>query len=307
MGYFYQKRPERTLNFLNAGITYSKVTLWIDIELEYKTKHKGQARKQIKLLCASHYPPTCYNMSDPSSAMMDHGLSQHCLLIRNAAYFNREGATKIIIGDLDEAIELLFDALETLALAGGLLPSQAILSSYYSRSFPFDQDVPRFSPHRSLQHTSHSTSRCNIDCDDGAYFVYNNPFIFHPVALDTPDYATNCASVVLFNLGLALHQRGQKADSRSLYRARSMYEMSLELVATMSCQAACANLRVAGTNNKAHVQFEVSDVGDAKNTLHALLNILGTKSTPPPFEDVEIEKFYMNILYLSGSTLAGAA
>jgi hypothetical protein len=243
----------------------------------------------------------------PSCVVMDHGLSQHCLLIRNAAFFNREGATKIITGDLDGAIERLFDALETLALAGGLLPSQAILSAYYSRSFPFEQDMPRFKPQSPEQKPLHNLPRCNVDCDDGAYFVYSNPFVFHPIAVDTPEYATNCASVVLFNLGLALHQRGRKADSRSLYRARSMYEMSLQLVATMSCQAACANLKVAGTNNKAHVQFEVSDVGDAKNTLHTLLNILGTKSSPPPFDDVEIEKFYMNILHLSGSTLAGAA
>jgi hypothetical protein len=278
--------------------------------------HKIHPKRNSPLSAAILTTPFClYSsdmMSDPISScmIMDHGLSQHCLLIRNAAYFNREGATKIITGDLDGGIERLFDALETLALAGGLLPSQAILSAYYSRSFPFEQDMPRFKPQCSQQENPllNTSPCCNVnDGDDGAYFVYSNPFVFHPVAVDTPEYATNCASVVLFNLGLALHQRGRKADSRSLYRARSMYDMSLQLVSTMSYQAASANLKVAGTNNKAHVQFEVSDVGDAKNTLHTLLNILGAKSSPPPFDEEEIEKFYMNILHLSGSTLAGAA
>lgn len=240
------------------------------------------------------------------SGLGEQTLSPLCMLIRDAAYWNREGATHLINGNLDAAVDRLMDALETLSLAGGLLPSLPIAVAYASRSFPFDKDAPSpASPHPSQQFPP--LSSISSDCDDGSFFVYSNPFIFHPILVDTPEYATNCAAVVLFNLGLALHQRGRRAHSRALYRSRSLYDMSLTLVSTMSCQAACANLSVAATNNKAHVHFEVSDVGDAKNTLHALLNILGTKDSPPPFGETEIEKFYMNILHLNGSTLAGAA
>ena len=248
-------------------------------------------------------------MSSTNAGMApQHPLSPECMLIRDGAYWNREGATQLITGNLDTAIDRLMDGLETLSLAGGFHASPAIANAYATRSFPFDRQSPS-SPLRSLafQHPLPPQLPSN-DCDDGSFFVYSNPFIFHPVTVDTPEYATNCTAVVLFNLALAWHQRGRRADSRALYRARSLYEMSLALVASMSCREACANLNVAATNNKAHVHFEVSDVGDAKNTLHALLTILGTnKSSPPPFGELEIEKFYMNILHLNGSTLAGAA
>lgn len=232
-------------------------------------------------------------------------LSPQCMLIRDAAYWNREGATRLITGELDVAVDRLMDALETLSLAGGFRPTPTIAAAYASRSFPFDKEPPN--PLRSRLIRQSLAVPPSNDCDDGSFFVYSNPFIFHPVMLESPEYATNCAAVVLFNLGLAMHQRGRRANSRALYRARSLYDMSLTLVSTMSCQAACANLNVAATNNKADVHFEVSDVGDAKDTLHTLLSILGTKSNPPPFGEVEIEKFYMNILHLNGSTLAGAA
>lgn len=242
----------------------------------------------------------CNGSSDQGVVVGEQGLSNHCLLIRNAAYLNRDGATLLVAGDLNMAVDRLFDALDTLMQAGGFLPAPTVAVAYMSRSFPFEIEVP--GSRRS------SASSPNNECDDGSYFVYGNPFVFHPILVDTPEYAANCVAVVLFNLGLALHQRGRQADSRALYRARSMYDMSLALVATMSCQAACSNLKVAATNNKAHVQFEVSDVRDAKSTLHSLLNILSTtKTNPPPFEEVEIEKFYMNILHLNASTLAGAA
>ena len=80
-------------------------------------------------------------------------------------------------------------------------------------------------------------------------------------------------------------------------------------VAQMPCQAACANLKLAGTSNKAHVQFEISETQDAKTTLQDLLTILTVSktATPPPFPDQEIEKFYVNILYMNSATLAGAA
>ncbi|CAB9529872.1 expressed unknown protein [Seminavis robusta] len=243
-----------------------------------------------------HYLGMNSPISVTDNAGPQQGVSQHCLLIRNAAYFNREGATRLVTGDLDGAFAPLFAALETLALAGGLLPSQGILSAYFARTFPFEQAPKRPSPKNTRP------SR-----DEGSYFVYGNPFVFQPIDVDTPEYATNCTAVCLFNLALAYHKRGQLADSQSLFRARTLYAMSLQLVDSMSCQAACANLKVAGTNNKAHVHFEVSDVGDAKNTLRDLLIILGTKGHPPPFAEDEIEKFYMNILHLNGSTLAAAA
>lgn len=248
---------------------------------------------------------TMWNETADSGYAGEPPLSPHCMLIRDAAYWNREGATRLITGELDVAADRLMDALETLSLAGGFLTTPSIATAYASRSFPFDKEPA--SPLRSHQYTQPHPIPPPDDCDDGSFFVYSNPFIFHPVMVESPEYATNCAAVVLFNLGLAMHQRGRRADSLALYRARSLYDMSLALVSTMSCQAACANLNVAATNNKADVHFEVSDVGQAKDALHTLLGILGTKSNPPPFGEGEIEKFYMNILHLNGSTLAGAA
>lgn len=231
-------------------------------------------------------------------------LSHNCMLIRDAALWNREGATLLLNGDLDSAIDRLRNALETIEHAGGLLPSAEVKSTFASRSFPFDTE-PRLRSKSISQMPSLSTR--NDDCEDGSFFVYSSPFVFYPIAEDTPEYATNCAAVILFNLALAMHQRGRLADSRALYRARSLYSMSLTLVGTMSFQAACANLNVAATNNMAHVHFEVADVGEGKDTLHNLMNILGAGSGPPPFGDAEIEKFYMNILHLNSSTMAGAA
>lgn len=242
---------------------------------------------------------------ESSPAMVgQHKLSPQCMLIRDAALWNRDGAGRLIAGDVNNAIDSLFNALEVLVHAGGLYQDNEIAEAFASRSFPFEREDSSRRSQVLQQFPDPSTSS---DCDDGSFFVYSNPFIFHPIMVETPEYATNCAAVVLFNLALALHQRGRRANSRSLYRARSLYNMSLALVATMACQDACANLSVAATNNKAHVHFEVSDVGDARSTLHALLNILGTKSSPPPFGETEIEKFYMNILHLNGSTLAAAA
>lgn len=233
-------------------------------------------------------------------------LSYRCNLIRNAAYLNREGATRLVMGDLETAIARLFQALETIFQAGGFEASPSIASDYMAQSFPFERRAPCSLPSQMRHKQVHKLSDTS---EDGSFFVYSNPFIFHPVVTDVPDYATNCAAVCLFNLALAFHQRGRLADSQALSRAQTLYDMSLTLVGQMPCQAACANLKMAGTNNKAHVLFEVSEALDAKITLQALLAILTAckASNPPPFGEVEIEKFYMNILYMNGSTLAGAA
>ena len=172
------------------------------------------------------------------------------MLIRDAAYWNRDGAGRLIAGDVDNAIDRLFTALEVLVHAGGLLQDTDIAAAFASKTFPFEKDEPSRRS-QAFHQLPLSTLAALNDIDDGSFFVYTNPFIFHPIMVETPEYATNCAAVVLFNLGLAFHQRGRRADSRALYRARSFYNMSLALVETMSCQEVCANLKVAATNNKA--------------------------------------------------------
>ena len=233
-------------------------------------------------------------------------LSDQCELIRKAAYLNREGSTSMVLGDLPAAIDQLSRALEVIIEAGGFDSLPSIAALYETPSFPFERQAPCSLPAQMRHRQAHKLSNPS---EDGSFFVYTNPFIFHPIATDVPDYATNCAAVCLFNLALVYHQRGRLADSFAYSRAQTLYSMSLAFVAQMPCQAACANLKIAGTNNKAHVQFEISETPDAKTTLQDLLTILMVCKTanPPPFPAGEIEKFYMNILHMNAATLAGAA
>lgn len=264
----------------------------------------------------SAFPPVVSQVHQPQMQMQTQAMqvqpqqpqvvSHHSNLIRRAAYLNREGATALVLGDLPSAVNLLSQALQVIVEAGGFDSSPSIMSDYMAQSFPFERQAPCSLPSQLRHKQVHKLSESS---ESGFFFVYSNPFIFHPITVEVPDYATNCAAVCLFNLGLAYHQRGRLADSAAVSRAHTLYNMSLALVAQMPCQAACMNLKVAGTNNLAHVLFEVCESAEAKTTLQALLAILSANKTtsPPPFGDVEIEKFYMNILYVNGSTLAGAA
>lgn len=249
-------------------------------------------------------PPQMLPGSQPMQAQ-SLPLSDHCELIRKAAYLNREGSTSMVLGDLRAAVDQLSRALEVIIEAGGFDSLPAIAALYETRSFPFERQAPCSLIAQMRQRQAHKLR----NPEDGSFFVYTNPFIFQPIATDVPHYATNCAAVCLFNLALVYHQRGRLADSFAYSRAQTLYSMSLAFVAQMPCQAACANLKIAATNNKAHVQFEISETPEAKTTLQDLLAILMVSKTvnPPPFPEGEIEKFYMNILYMNAATLAGAA
>jgi len=254
-------------------------------------------------------------------------VSQQCL-IQQAAYQNHEGATLLASGYLDRSIECLFGALDTLFLAGGLHACPLIGFAFSERSFPFEKPLlPKLlSPNdlyqcQALQQQQIAkivTAAVNHEIDDdSSYFVYSSPFLFQPTIAATAEgghgaaaeYAIHCTAVVLFNLALAFHQRGRLAHSRSLHRADVLYEMSLALVDRMVPyhQVSCVNLKVAATNNRAHIQFEMSEALQAKHTLQDLLHLLGASKANPPFGEVEIEKLYMNVLHMKGSTMAGAA
>lgn len=220
--------------------------------------------------------------------------------IQSVARLNREGASYLVAGELDTALGIFLHALETLTHTDGFHAAPDIALAFWEKSFPFDRTAAQ-------PNAQTASLLANTNKDDGSYFVYSNPLVFHPDIAFATDCTINCSAVVLFNMALAFHQKGRLADSRALLRGRKLYDMSLQMVAKMSCQMACSNIRVAAINNKAHIHFECSDVRDAKTTLHNLLVILSSKHTKPPFEDLEIEKFYMNILFLNATTMAGAA
>jgi len=253
------------------------------------------------LLPNRYQPQQQHHRQEPPTRI----LSYKCNLIRNAAHLNREGATALVTGNLQRAIDHLSQALHCIVEAGGLDASPSIASDYKTQVYPFERRAPCSLPAQMRHRQVHKLSDAS---ENGYYFVYCSPFIFQPIAAEVPFYATNCAAVCLFNLALAFHQRGRLADSRGLLRAQILYDMSMTMVSKLPCQAACANLVVAGTNNKAHVLFELSEITEAKATLQALLANLTNKNTsPPPFANAEIEKFYMNILYINGPIVAGAA
>ena len=226
--------------------------------------------------------------------------------IRAVAYLNQEGAALLAAGDLDTAITIFSHAIELLTQSRGFEAAPEIALAFWSKSLPFDAQTPSVS--RRCSHSQQARDLLvDSSKDDGSYFVYSNPLVFHSDIAMAADSAVNCASVVLFNMALAWHQRGRLADSRALLRARILYDMSLQMVAKMSSNYNCANVTVAAINNKAHIHFECSDVGNAKTTLYDLLALLSQKNCKPPFEELEIEKFYMNILFLNATTMAGAA
>lgn len=220
--------------------------------------------------------------------------------VRSIAFLNREGAAFLAAGDFDTASNMFFHGLELLSIEGGLQASPEVASAYLAQSFPFD-DSRAMRPHAPACRLS------SIAKDDSSYFVYTNPLLLHPDISLASDCSIHCAAVLLFNMALAFHQRGRLADYRALLRARRLYEMCLEMITRTTCELLCTNVHVAAINNKAHIQFECSDTGDAKSTLHELLIVLSSKFSKPQFEELEIEKFYLNIFFLNTTNMAGAA
>jgi hypothetical protein len=134
------------------------------------------------------------------------------------------------------------------------------------------------------------------------FYLYSNAFVFE--ACEDVDIAF-CNALVLFNLGLAFHQRAINfGEEPKLRKAFSFYDLSMQLINELSAYSGA--LLLAALNNSAQIQVELGEYQRACETLE----VLQSEAIHVPaglLEQEDMDQFFLNAALTRPPTAAACA
>lgn len=214
--------------------------------------------------------------------------------LRRAAYLNSNGCSMLAVGDNAKAFKTLKEALQNVLQAVMLYEDNPVASA---AERPDDDIVSRPVPRSRMDGASMKPSP---EENDRAY-IYSKGLVFYLTSNVTLLELAFYASVIVFNLVLALQRRRKPLQERDLNKLLALYDLCLKLIheGSKAKQYDSCNLIVATLNNKAVVHAELRDFTKARRVLYHVWDVMKYPSRRPGLlEPWEIEGIFLNIYQL---------
>lgn len=225
-------------------------------------------------------------------------------LVKRASALNNHGAVLIVQGDRKRATAAFQGALAVMkdassASAGLTDHENQERSDVADHSHPFRAFVA------GVQTASHKTPI------NEEHSIYTRPFVFDESLIPTQDIALPLYSaVILFNLGLSLHDEALTDSEVCLRRAAHIYRMCLQILETIAqhCPSAVV-VAVAALNNKAAIHFELCEYIESKTCWVLLSQLFASAQAVMRvgMDATALERIFMNVQTADFPSAAGAA
>lgn len=183
-----------------------------------------------------------------------------------AAKVNQEGAALLEAGETSKALKCFRAGLklvnESCQRLDRNLPQTCSRSSFV-RSTPIrlDADVET-SPATTFSPAWDSSSN------------YSQAFLFDPEGKQSVQKQSYCSAVLIFNIGVTLHQKGRKEEGYKAYmKSILFYTQSLNLLKSFSSQPECVQIIQEIYKNQADIYYKINDLGNVQRCLEELISL----------------------------------
>lgn len=223
-------------------------------------------------------------------------------LIKHASELNNLGAHLIIQGDLGKATAAFQSALAIMKNASTPVGSND--SEDQERNAARDHSHSFRAFVGEIEVSSNVAQRNDSD-------IYNIPFVLEERLIPQQDIALPLYSaIILFNLGLSLHDESLTGREVCLKQATHIYRMSLQILESVSQQCPSAVVvAVAALNNKAAIHFELCEYTESKRCWVVLSQLFASAQAVMhvAMDATALGRIFMNFQMSNFPSAAGAA